>query len=406
MCSIMRRSRVFVNELRQLEADAWTAFFRESSDLGDVRVEDVAVESLNGNGLARYLLSFRGHSDPVPFVGKKTNAAEARFYRDLAGPVRKLLPRCWLHHVGHDWSWILLDDVPSHRPAQRWTSEDAEKVIALLASFHGTYWRQQEQLADRPWLMPYLARHPEDVADYGTLEAWRYWDDVTGRAPSISSHSLRSAGRLAPTFIRAAAGLDVLRQLGGWPGILTRRHMDVIADLLDDPLPMLQPLRELPQTLLHGNVALRHWHVTLFDDRILLDWANVTVGPPVCDLVALLEQVEWLRSQAHGDGREWPVSEETMVDSYLLRMHVGLGRFDTRAMRQAIPAARCLHVLTTWLPRFAEWFRPFVGSPLTWQELIHMDDETLRHVGYGRLCGVRQYLADLFPRFWHAAHSL
>jgi hypothetical protein len=95
-----------------------------------------------------------------------------------------------------------------------------------------------------------------------------------------------------------------------------------------------------------------------------------------------------------------------MVDSYLLRMHVGLSQFDARAMRQAIPAARCLHVLTTWLPRFADWFHPFIGSPLTWQTLTQMSDAELRRTGYGRLSGMHTYLAGLFPRFWHAARSL
>lgn len=405
---VMNTSRVYVNELRQLEAEAWTAFLRERLSLEDVTVRDVTVEQLNESGLVRFLLAFEGHSDSIPLIGKKTNAAEARFYRDLASPVRKLLPRCWLSHVSHDWSWIVLDDVPNHWAASRWSAEDVEKIIALLASFHGAYWQQKERLSQCEWLAPYLARHVQEVPDYGTLEAWRYWDDVTGNVPSISSHALRSAGRLAPTFIRAAAGLDVLRQLGGWPGTITRRHLNAMADLLDDPLPMLQPLRELPVTLLHGNLALRHWQVTMFGDRILLDWANVGIGPPVCDLVEFLEQVQQLRSRQNGqrEDYEWPVAEETMVDSYLLRMHIGLGQFDARVMRQALPAARCLYVITTWLPRFAEWFRPFVGSPLTWQRLIEMDDEELHRVGYERMVGLQDYLSELFPRFWFAARSL
>ena len=408
MLAIMSTSRVYVNELRQLEASAWTAFLNERSPLEDVTVQEVHHEALNNNGLVRYLLTFSGHSDPVPFVGKKTNAAEARFYQELGQKVRRLLPHCWLSHVGHDWSWIVLDDVPNHWPAPRWTSDDVEKAIALLASFHGAFWQQEALLSGCSWLSPYLGQHAGRTPSPGTLEAWRYWDSTVGGAPAISSHAISSAGRLAPAFIRAAAGLQVLRQLGGWPGVITRRHLEAIADLLDDPLPILQPLRELPATLLHGNPALHHWHVTLFNDRSLLDWANVTIGPPVCDLVAFLEQVEWLRTGQNGQAEMggWPVSEETMIDSYLLRMHVGLSHFDARTMRQAIPAARCLYVLTTWLPRFADWFHPFVGSPVTWRSLIEMGDAELEHVGYGRLAGLRDYLAALFPRFWHAARSL
>jgi hypothetical protein len=103
---------------------------------------------------------------------------------------------------------------------------------------------------------------------------------------------------------------------------------------------------------------------------------------------------------------DWPTAEETMIDSYLLRMHFGLGQFDARAMRQAIPAALCLHVITTWLPRFAGYFRPFVGSPLTWRYLLNMNDDELQHAGYGRMKGWREYLARLLPRFWRATRSL
>jgi hypothetical protein len=62
--------------------------------------------------------------------------------------------------------------------------------------------------------------------------------------------------------------------------------------------------------------------------------------------------------------------------------------------------------VTRWLPRFADWFQPFLGSPLTWQSLQQMDDSALERVGYQRLVGIREYLADLFTRFWHVSRML
>ncbi|MFW6184683.1 MAG: hypothetical protein ACOC8X_12865, partial [Chloroflexota bacterium] len=62
----MSTSRVYVNELRQPEASAWTAFLNERSPLENVTVQEVHHEPLNNNGLVRYLLTFSGHSDPVP----------------------------------------------------------------------------------------------------------------------------------------------------------------------------------------------------------------------------------------------------------------------------------------------------------------------------------------------------
>ncbi len=406
----MSTSRVRVNELRQRDADAWTAMLREDPALEDVAVSGVDVTPLNGRDVTRYLLALEEHSDPIPFIGKKTNAAEACFYRDIAPAIPRLVPRCWLRHISHDWSWIVLADVPNHRPETRWTADDAEKVIAMLASFHGAFWQDDERLDQHDWLNRPLDRRAH-FPDDGHLTVWRAWDRLPGHGSALSNHALSSANRLAPTFIRASVGLEVLRRLGGWPGIIESRHLDALADLLDDPVPILQPLRELPETLLHGDPSPGHWHLTLFGDRRLLDWSNVSVGPAVCDLVAFLEAVEKLRppSEASNECTAagcWPISEETMVDSYLLRMHVGLSGFDARAVRQAIPAARCLHLITTWLPRFADWFHPFVGSPLTWSALTEMSDEELRHVGYGRLAGLHSYLRDLFARFWHASRML
>lgn len=400
----MSTSRVRVNELRQKDTGAWAAMLQEDPALQDVAVSGVDVRQLNDGNLARYLLTLEDHSDPIPFIGKRTNAAEARFYRDIAPAIPRLVPRCWLRHISHDWSWIVLDDVPNHRPETRWTADDAEKVIAMLASFHGTFWQGDEQLDGHDWLVRPLDRQTH-FPDDGHLAVWQAWDRLPGQGNVLSNHALHTANRLAPTFIRASVGLEVLRRLGGWPGIVEPPHLDALADLLDDPVPILQPLRELPETLLHGNPSPGHWHLTLFNDGLLLDWSNVSVGPAVCDLVAFLEAVEKLRARPLVAGR-WPVSEETMVDSYLLRMHVGLSGFDARAVRQALPAARCLYLITTWLPRFADWFQPFVGSPLTWRALTAMSDEELHRTGYGRLAGLHDYLRDLFMRFWHANRML
>lgn len=392
----------------QQDSAAWTGMLRALPSLEEITVTEVAVARANRGRLTRYLLSLEDHSDSIPFVGKKTNATEARFYRDVAPSVRRLVPHCWLYHLAHDWSWIVLDDVPDDRPPSAWTGEDVETVVALLASFHGTYWNQQEQLDKFDWLTPFLSRYPGGIPEDGFLTVWEAWDRLPGHNSALSPHGLRHAGRLAPTFIRAAVGLETLRRLGGWPGIIERPHLDAIATLLDDPLPMLQPLRELPATLLHGNPVPRHWNLTLFDDYLLLDWANVTVGPAIYDLVHFLEGVEQLRTgrQMRANGADWPLSEETMLDSYLLRLHRGLAHCDVRAIRLALPAARCLYLLAVWLPRLGDWFQPFVGSPLTWKSLTQMSDEQLHRAGFGRLAGRHSYLAELFFRFGHAARML
>ena len=66
----------------------------------------------------------------------------------------------------------------------------------------------------------------------------------------LSRHAIHSAGRLA-LFRARANGLVVMRDLGGWPGVLGESHLAAAADLLDDPCPCW-PLLDLPPTLLHG----------------------------------------------------------------------------------------------------------------------------------------------------------
>lgn len=411
MLFVMNMSRLQVSQLQQRLPDAWTTLLRTHEPLQEVEVCNVHVESVAGRpGFHRYLLTLRGHTDPVPFVGKQTNSVEARFYAELAEHVPSLTPRCWLSHAAAERSWLVLDEVPDHRPVARWTSDDVERIIGALVTFHATFWEMEDYLVTQEWLPRHLSR-PGAGIHRGYYELMRDSSKYLGlgRAASISAHAIQTAGRLAPTFVRTAAGLELLRKLGGWPGIIEAEHLDAVAELLDDPLPMLQPLRELPVTLLHGNLAPRHWRLTLFNERYLLDWHHATAGPAVCDLVDFLEQTQrlWWQERRAVDGEPCPVTEETMVDSYLLRMSMLLGsEFSARAMRQAIPAALCLHVLMTWLPRFAIWFQSYANSPYTWEAVAGLADEHLQTAGLGHLAGMRDYLADLFQRFLLASKSL
>ncbi|MDT8306429.1 MAG: hypothetical protein RRC07_10875, partial [Anaerolineae bacterium] len=311
--------------------------------------------------------------------------------------IRRLLPRCWWQQeIGSD-GWLLLDEVPAHRLPARWAADDVEKVIALLASLHGAFWNQEEKLQDFAWL-PQPWQAAQKTPPPGYLQAWQFWDRMTGGGRALSHQAVRTAGGLAPMLIRAAAGLEILRRLRGWPGVVEPLHLEALTALLDDPLPMLYPLRELPLTLLHGNPSPHHWRITLFGDHRLTDWRGVAAGPGIWDLVRFLE--------AAAAADQWPVAEQTMIDSYLLRLHVGLPGFDSRAARQALPAALSLYVVGTWLPRLAEWFQPFVRSPLTWASLLEASPEELVARGCGQMVAHRRYLADLFVRFWHASNTL
>ncbi|MFN2135313.1 MAG: phosphotransferase, partial [Candidatus Promineifilaceae bacterium] len=200
------------------------------------------------------------------------------------------------------------------------------------------------------------------------------------------------------------------RALGGWPGVLGESHLSAAADLLDDPVPMLEPLSRLPQTILHGDMHHYHWHVTLFEQRRLLDWSNVTLGPAVYDLITFQERFDLLET---GDSlrpvyarSDSPIDEETMIDSYLLAMNAELGsHFDARAMRLAIPAARCLHVLVNWFPYFAGWFDQ-MPDVYTWQRVNRAASDESSSMAIRPMLVYRPYLKRVFRHFLQAYRML
>jgi hypothetical protein len=408
----MDASQVKVSQLQRRVPSAWSALLQQHQAIEGLRVLDVTVEQpIRWSGCTRYLLTLEGHSDAIPLLGKRTNELEARFYQELAQYLPAMTASCWLSHVDGARSWIVLDDLPDHWPAERWTADDIEKVVASLVAVHATFWEMGIVPNWPDWLPAHHSLPAPRPARRGYYEMMREGSSHLGlgRAAVVSAHALQVAGRLAPAFVRCAAGLETLRALGGWPGIIEESHLNAVADLLDDPLPMLQPLRELPVTLLHGNPIPRHWRSTLFSERYLIDWQENSFGPSVCDLVSFLEAIQllWTEQESRSLPYPAPTTVQTIIDSYMVRMSMLLGRdFSARAARQAIPGALCLHVLLDWLPRFAQLFEPYLGSPHSWQMVTQMNDQQLERVGLGAIAGKGRYLQGLFRRFRAAFNAL
>jgi len=359
--------------------------------------------------VARYLVSMANTSDPVPFIGKKTSIAEALFYRDLAATLPEIAPRCWYANVVDEEGWVILDDVPNHVTGGRWSPVDVDNVIHDMVIFHAAYWDQPDLGDHFTWLPHFIGRSQKTYTwEQLRREHTVYFEE--GPAALISDHALQHLGYMAPRFLAAANGLAVMRALGGWPGVIGETHLAAAADLLDDPLPMLEPLGRLPLTVLHGDLNKSHWRLTLFQEERLIDWRNIAIGPAVCDLISFQEQFDLLFTRdglppVRGDGSS-AVSEETIIDSYLLAMKDKLGpRFNARQMRQALPAARCLQILTTSFPHFATWFNR-MPDKYTWQRVNRMTDAELAGRALLPMLGYRPYLRDVFRRFIQAYRML
>lgn len=358
----MRQSGLRVNELQTPLAGAWTALLAERLDEPDVWVETVSAEYLTPTH-TRYTLHLADHAEPVTVLGCAVTALEAEFYRTAARRLTFLTPSCWFSHVGRNGGWVVLDEWPAALPPAAWTTQDADAAITDLAYTHSLFWSLDREWLDYDWMplrlgldaLPSLAR------------AWRL-----GPPEGLSLHALVSAGLLANGFRRAGAGLVTIQRLGGWPAALEGASLSAAADLLDDPVPILFPLRQLSMTLLHGAPRLDNWRHAPWQRRWLLNWNQAAWGPGVCDLAAALEALADNAPQANYGCAldDWWVLEEQLVDSYILKLADELGRrANLRAVRRAIPAARCLHFILYWLPRLDLWLRPLRARPQVWRDL-------------------------------------
>lgn len=408
----MRQSKLLATQLQRREPNAWTALLREHMEEEDLVVTAVSAKPIpprtkDSPRTTRYLLSLAGHSDPITFIGRHLGAVEAAFYKELAPRVPQSVAHCHFLHQAESGGagWAVLDDLPGDIAPGRWSSADALAIVEKLAHLHASFANQTEALTNAGLAVRLdSAAYPWQTL---TKEQSLYFEE--GPAAILSEHALEQAGQLAPLFLQAANGLVVMRDLGGWPGILGESHLAAVSDLLDDPVPLLEPLRQLSPTLLHGDPCNRHWRVSVFDDQRLTGWQTAVIGPGILDLVSFVEQFGLLDDGENGGLKTrplWPINEETIVDTYLLALSQRLGsRIDTRAMRQAIPAARCLYVLTNWFTHFATWFEE-MPNKFTWQKVNRMASKEFIDTPLYGFMQLRPYLSGVFERFILAYRSL
>jgi hypothetical protein len=413
---------VRINQLQNLDPAAWTLLLEQEPESQGTEVTAVSREK-SDNNLTRFHLYLAGYEEPITLIGKRTNELEIQFYQTIAPYLSVNAPKCWFSHLDGDKSWIVLNEVHNDWSPAYWASCDVDAIIDDICDLHATFWDQDEHLAefDWPFLLPkHQRRNGRTLPTKYTrppffgldepgkdFKAYPPWQDETG-SHLLSDHAVQAAGQLSNHLVRAAAGLEKLQLLGGWPNIIDNQHMLAIADLLDDPIPMLLPLQQLPPTLLHGRLSPVNWRFNLFDTHYLVNWDKMTVGPGIYDMVYFIEEFDFLADENGWRSRSaWPVLEETMIDSYLLNMGGKIGpSFNATAARNAVPAARCLYLLTTWLPRFALWFQTVPDDLKDWHEFNQMCDEDLAAAGFDLMVGIRPYLSNLFQRFLAAYRML
>ena len=420
----MSASMVKIDELKRQRPSAWSRLLAQNPATRGTVVTGVKKEQqLQMPSGERYLLQLAGYEEAAVLVGKNTNATEATFFADLSPHLSPMTPYCWLSHVAGDQSWVILDEVYNDWPMNKWTTFDVESIIDKLILLHSEFWERESHLTEFGLETRLSDSFPSNQTSFGMEEKQAFGTkalqpgaqdqriDAERRAADlfISEHALNTAGKLAPIFQQAASGLQAIQMIGGWPGVLEQEHVVALSDLLDDPVPVLYPLRQAPSTLTHGDPAPKKWFISLFGETILVDWMDIKIGPGIYDLISFIEQFDIIETP---DGtwrqrKNWPISEETIIDTYLLGMGQRLGnRFDARAVRDSIPAARCFYTIVNWLPRFNKWLDLDYVNKEVWADYANMSDQELTELGFGQMASLRPHLAGLFKRLLEAYHSL
>lgn len=400
------RSKQRVLRLQNLDRSAWEIVLRRHVKRDDLYVHLVETERVSAastsSGISetiRYLVYLANYSDPIPFIGITTTSQQANFYKTVADDISFIAPRCLFTFANDSEGWLILEDTPNDRPPVDWMAGDIEDIVANLADFHALYWNQTDKFSQLDWLPYFLGERRKPTK----LEAVEN--------ESLSEQAQHSVLALAPKWREAAGGLRLLLELDGWQGVLGEKHLRAAADLIDDPLPMLHLLRDLPVTLIHGYPGMYNWRVSGWESQRLQNWQDAAIGPGICDLVAFIETFGLLQegNVAWRMREVWPIAEETLIDNYILRLRLTLGNScDAYLLRKAIPAARCLHVLLHWFPRFNKWFSQLPAEQETRRAMWHIvnADDSLTKSAYRPIISLKPFLAQTFHRFVRAYYQI
>jgi len=196
---------------------------------------------------------------------------EVGVYRYLVAELPLRAPR--LVAASDAGDWLVLEARTPLRPPARWTVADYKTAVRALADLHDRFWGLGEDLNVYPW----LSRPTE--ADFGV--------HVTAAANSLQ----RIVERGQPAGI------------ADWP-----EKLHILAHLIMHAEQIIEPLREEPATLLHGD----YWPGNILvheSGQLVFDWQLTAVGPAVLDVVAFVLKTAWWFEQM-------PVSADDIARLY------------------------------------------------------------------------------------------
>ena len=278
----------------------------------------------DGRRLARWTVRFKdGSSQDVRI--KHTTQEEVQVYRELQDQIPLALPEILFtdlsdrNDLADRNSLCIYAGLPAGKPSLEWSLADELGALGDLAKLHAAFWEMQ--VGSSGWLRP--------------LQETIYAD-------------LKAARR----------GVRLLRQIGGWHGIITEDRLTLMEVLLADPSKLLAAVDKLPVTLLHGDPWQPNW-IILGDRRVLLDWQTACVGPAIWDVVYFLE----MSGEGGGALR---IGEEEAVRAYLDALECALNRplgAFSEDFRAAFEPVSLLQTLIRWPLYACDYLFPLETYP-------------------------------------------
>lgn len=395
-----------IQQLKNRSVEAWTWLIRQQRQLQDETVIQVHAEDIS-HGRIRFILTLSNWSEPLAVIGFHTNQVESSFYGQYAKGVNGLAPTPWYDWQDTEGGWIVVEENGPYHPPATWSRSDLERVTEKFAAMHATWWGEADLEKTN------LPHHPVIQADSKLRNNENHPArsqpsnfPLNKKAESLLS-TVRASRNAIPELMLASVGFKLLKKLGGWPDLIEGVHLSALEHLLEEPELMLQPLQQMPHTLLHGQPVADNWRIDLIDNIHLTNWHNVCVGPAVCDLAIFLEDYIFWQTPRPDLHRTIPGSlEEMLIDTYLMNLgekvslegetQPGSSRY---MRRHGLPAAICWHTVSHWLPTFANWFNRMPASRHTWEIIEDINADRFKSWGLSDFAAYRPIIGGIFDRF-------
>jgi hypothetical protein len=230
---------------------------------------------------------------------------EASIYLTLKEHIPVRMPTLIAAHP--KGNWLILKHLPPGRRPEKWKASDYLLAIDQLAVLHDRFWGLDQDLAVYPWL------------DYPLQSSLSIYVKA---AKTDAQHLAEPASKVL------AEDTDI--------SALTNQIIDHLERIVND-------LRALPATLLHGDYWPGNIHIHPNSGITVFDWEDAAIGPAVLDLLSFIQGSTWQFG-------ELPLPQGEIIEHYRDRLaQTGSHVFKDDAWAQMWDNALMWTFVTGWV---------------------------------------------------------